>query len=133
MKCWVDHADAARDRIARRVEPDRLAVQPDAPRVRPVEAVEDVHQGRLAGPVLSEKGVDFAVRQLEVDAVIGDDGTEALGDPLELQARRGTGSGHSERAPSLGPNRRRALASPDRRGAARRDGPATCRAVCGFP
>jgi hypothetical protein len=53
-----------------------------------VEPVEDVHQGRLAGAVLSEQGVDLSTPQLEVDGVVGDERAEPLGDPAQLERER---------------------------------------------
>src|SRR5262249_54300000 len=49
------------------------------------EAVEDVHQGRLAGAVLAEQGVDLAGPDLEIDVVIGDHARVTLGDAAHFQ------------------------------------------------
>ena len=49
-------------------------------------AAQDLHQRALAGAVLAEQGVDLARAELEVDAVEGDGGAEALAD-----ARHATG------------------------------------------
>src|SRR3712207_7482041 len=43
-----------------------------------VEAVEDVHQRRLAGAVLAEERVHLALAEVEVDAVVRDDAGETL-------------------------------------------------------
>jgi hypothetical protein len=56
--------------------------------VVPVEAVEDVHQRRLAGAVLAEESVHLAASQVEVDAVVRDHPGEALRDALQLENRR---------------------------------------------
>ena len=56
----VHHADAFVERVARRVEVHRLAVEEDLALVRPVEAREDVGEGRLAGAVLAEQRVHLA-------------------------------------------------------------------------
>ena len=56
----VDHADAAGDRVRRAGDLDRLAVEQDLPLVGPGQAVQDVHERRLAGAVLAEQGVDLA-------------------------------------------------------------------------
>src|SRR5215218_8654643 len=53
-----------------------------------VQPVEDVHQGRLAGAVLPEQGVDLSTPQLEVDGVVGDQRPEPLGDPAQLERQR---------------------------------------------
>ena len=81
----VHHADAVLDRGLRRAELGRLAVDQDLALVRPVEAVEDVHQRRLAGAVLAEQRVHLALAQVEVDAVVRDDAGEALRDPTKLE------------------------------------------------
>ena len=55
------------------------SAQPDLSLVRPVQAVEDAHQRRLAGAVLAEQRQDLALPQLEVDRVVGE---RAAGKPL---------------------------------------------------
>ena len=56
----MDDADAGGDRLARAREMDRLAVEAQGSRVRPVDAGDDLDQRRLAGAVLAEKRVDRA-------------------------------------------------------------------------
>jgi hypothetical protein len=53
----VHHADAGRDGVLRRVELGLLAIQQDLALIGLQQPVQDVHQGRLAGPVLTEQGV----------------------------------------------------------------------------
>ena len=88
----VDHADAQPDRLPRGVDRDRLAVEQDLALVRVVEPVEDVHQRRLAGPVLPEQRMDLAALELEVDRVVRDQRAEALRDPAQLEG--GCVAGH---------------------------------------
>ena len=57
----VHHPDARLDRVVRRAEPHRLALDRDLALVRVVEPVEDVHQRRLAGAVLAEERVHLAL------------------------------------------------------------------------
>src|SRR5690606_7449165 len=45
----------------------------------------DVHERRFAGAVLAEQRVDLAALDDEVDAVVGDQISEAFGDAGELQ------------------------------------------------
>ena len=45
-----------------------LAVQEHFPRIRAHDAVDDVHERRLAGAVLAGERMDLASAQLEVDA-----------------------------------------------------------------
>ena len=51
------------------------------------EAVQDRHQRRLAGAVLTEQRVDLAGTNVEVDSVVGDDRAEPLRDALQLEHR----------------------------------------------
>ena len=73
----VHHPDPGLDRVARRVEVHRLAVEPDLALVRPVQADEDVRERALAGAVLAEERVHLAGRGLEVDAVVREDAGES--------------------------------------------------------
>ena len=81
----VHHPDPAVDRVLGRVERDRLAVEPDLALVGLVEAVEDVHQRRLARAVLAQQRMHLALPQVEVDVVVGDDAREALRDAPHLE------------------------------------------------
>ena len=83
----VDHADAAADRLARRADAHRLAVDADFAGVGLVEAVEDRHQRRLAGAVFADDAVDDAALDLEIDVGVGVDRTEALVDADQLDGR----------------------------------------------
>jgi hypothetical protein len=53
-----------------------------------VHAGEDVDQGRLSGPVLTQQRVDLAGAQLEVDVVVGENARKRLRDPAQLAERR---------------------------------------------
>ena len=81
----VDHPDTAGDGVFGIVYLHPLAVDEDLTLVGFVEAVEDLHQGRLARPVLAEEAEDFTPVQDERDVVVGRDGAEALGDAPHLQ------------------------------------------------
>ena len=83
----VHHADPRVERLARRVELDRLAVEQDLALVGPVEPGEDVRQRALARAVLAEEGVHLALSRLEVHPVVRDDGREPLRDPSERDGR----------------------------------------------
>ena len=80
----VHHADARLDRVARRVELHRQAVQCQRALVGSVEAGQAVGERRLAGAVLAEEGVDLPGCHVEVDGLVGDD---AAGEPLRDVAR----------------------------------------------
>ena len=79
------------ERVARRVEVHRPAVEEDLALVRPVEAGEDVRERALAGAVLAEQRVHLARSGLEVDAVVRDHAGKALRDPAHRHggSRRG--------------------------------------------
>ena len=84
----VDHADPAVDRVGRTRDLDRFAVEQDLALVGFGQPVEDVHQGGLAGTVLTEQGVDLARAHGKVDVVVGQDAGVALGDAAHLEGRR---------------------------------------------
>ena len=56
----VHHADADSDRVGRRLEVGLVPSDQDRSLVGPVHPVEDLHQRRLAGPVLTDDRVDRA-------------------------------------------------------------------------
>ena len=85
MKCWCTIPMPFS--IAAFGEPSSagLPLIQDLALVGVVEAVDDVHQRRLAGAVLAEQRVHLALAQVEVDAVVRDDAGEALRDPAKLE------------------------------------------------
>ena len=84
----VDHADAQLDGLAGRVDDLGLAPDQDLALVGLLQAVEHLHQGRLAGAVLADQGVDLALGHLQVDLVVGDHPGVAAGDAAALDGRR---------------------------------------------
>src|SRR6266851_1202618 len=76
----VDHRDAGLGGVARRMELDRLAVDRDLACIRSVEPGQDACEGRLAGAVLAEQGMDLAAAGLEVHRIVREDPGKALGD-----------------------------------------------------
>ena len=66
----VDHADAGLDRVGRGGEAHLLAVDQHRALVGGLHAVEDLHQRRLAGAVLTADGVDLARLDPQVDIVV---------------------------------------------------------------
>ena len=102
MKCWwtmlIPRAIASAGPAIR----TSCAVEQDRALVGSGEPVEDVHERRLAGPVLAEQGVDLARPHVEVDVVVGDDARVALRDPAHLQGGSGDRLAH---LPSVGPRR----------------------------
>ena len=88
MKCWwtmpIPRAMASDGEAML----DGLAVEQDLALVRGEQPVQDVHERALAGAVLAEQGVDLARLDGQVDAVVGDDAGEALGDAAHLEGGR---------------------------------------------
>ena len=81
----VHHPDPALDRLLRRVDRQGLAVDHHVALVLRVQAVEDAHQGGLAGAVLPEERVHLAPAQVEVDVVVREHARELLRDPAQLE------------------------------------------------
>src|SRR5207249_8821680 len=85
----VHHADPACDRVGGVADRHGPAVDADLAFVRRDEAVEDVHERRLARAVLAEQRVDLAFAEVEVDRVVRErPGREALRDAPHLQDGR---------------------------------------------
>ena len=84
----VDHADAGIDGLGRRREPNLGAVDLHATLIGGLHAVEDLHERRLAGPVLTDYRVDLTLGDPQVDPVVGHHAREPLGDPGELYSWR---------------------------------------------
>ena len=91
----VDHADARIERVARRMELDRLAVELDRALVGAVETGEDVREGCLPGAVLTEQRVHLPRRRLEVDPLVRDNAGEPLADPGHADRRDRGGAGRA--------------------------------------
>ena len=51
------------------------------PRIRLLHPRQDVDQGRLAGPVLAQEGVNLAAPEIERNGIIGKHTGEPFGDP----------------------------------------------------
>ncbi len=124
MKCWMHHADAVADRLARGADAHRLAVDADFAGVGFVEAVEDRHQRRLAGAVLADDAVDDAALDDEVDVLVGVNRAEALVDADQLDGGRGSaGLGGHALPPAFRSAAPRACERRRSRAAPRREGP----------
>ncbi|OPZ04735.1 MAG: hypothetical protein BWZ09_01587 [Alphaproteobacteria bacterium ADurb.BinA305] len=85
------HADAQAARMRRAGDRDLLALPEHAPAARPGDAVDDLHQRRLAGAVLAEDGADLARAHDEADVVVGDHRRVGLADALQDQSGRAGG------------------------------------------
>ena len=84
----VDHADAGGDGVPAAPDGHRPPGDADLPPVGPVEAVEDVHQGGLAGAVLADDPVDGPRRDGQAHVPVGVHGAETLVDAAKLDRRR---------------------------------------------
>jgi hypothetical protein len=113
----VHHADAAGDGVARVVEDGLLAVDRDGALVRLLHAVEDLHEGGLAGAVLAHQGVHGAAAHGDVDVVVGDDAGEALGDAAQFDSGRAGRGGRRGLRGGTGGRVDGALSSGERLGA----------------
>ena len=85
IQLLVDDANAERERIARTLNLDVLAVDDDAALVFAVGAAEDLHQRGLARAVLAEQHVHFAAVQREIDAVERDDARKCFPDAVHFE------------------------------------------------
>ena len=85
----VDHADAGRDGGVRIGDVHRLAADFDGAGIGLVEAVDDRHQRRLAGAVLTDDAVDRATFHRQIDALVGPHHAEALVDVDQFDRRIG--------------------------------------------
>src|SRR5262249_46752793 len=83
-----DHSDAGVDGVACGVELALDAVHEDRALVGPLGPVERLHQGRLAGTVLTHDGVDRPGFDAQVHPVVGDDPREPLDDVAQLDSQR---------------------------------------------
>ena len=98
-----DHAEilehgrnAQRLRVARVAEGDRLAVDEDLTRARPVDAGQHLDQRRLAGAVVAEQAMHLAGIDLDVDVLQRPDRTERDADAAQFHGWR---DGHDLRPP----------------------------------
>src|ERR1700722_6257846 len=84
----MHHADAMADRLARRGNAHRRAIDANFAGVRFIEAVEDRHQGRLAGAVLADDAVDDSALDAQVHVAVGVNRAESFVDADELDGGR---------------------------------------------
>ena len=80
----VDHPDASVDGFRGGGELHLGAVDQHLTLIGRLHPVEDLHESRLAGPVLAHYGVDLALSDTEVDMVVGHNAGEALSDADQL-------------------------------------------------
>ena len=83
----VDHRDPQPMGVGDAADLDRSAVEPDRARVAGDVAGKDLHEGRLAGPVLADDRVDAAGLELEVDPAQGPNPVVVLDDAVHRDGR----------------------------------------------
>ena len=84
----MDDADAGRDRIARTLEADGRAVEPQLALVGAIDAGDDLDQRRFAGAVLAEQRVDRAAAHRQRYVLQRLHAGEGLLNPARLEAER---------------------------------------------
>ena len=75
-------------RIARGIEDDGPGIEDDLSLGGGMESRQDLHQGRLARPVVPDHSEHLARKEPEIDAVERGDRPEALGDSARFEQRR---------------------------------------------
>ncbi len=84
----MHHADTPGDGVGWAGDAHLITVEQDLTLVRRGQAVQDVHERRLARAVLSQQRVDLPRAHVEVDVVVGDHAGIALGDAAHLERGR---------------------------------------------
>ncbi len=80
----MDHPDAEFDRIVRRANLARLAIDQNLAAIGRVESVGDAHRRRLAGAVFTDDGVNRGRLDFDADRIIGQNRAKAFGDVAQL-------------------------------------------------
>ena len=80
----VHHADPGLDRIGRRADGNRCAINANFPSIGLVEAEQDRHQCGFASPIFTDNAVNGALCDGEVDILVGMNRAETLVDADHL-------------------------------------------------
>ena len=83
----VDHADAAGDRLARRIEVHGVTVEQNLAFVRRGQPIQHIHERGLAGPVLAHEAEHAAPLHGQADAAEGRLGTEGAAEAIDPDHR----------------------------------------------
>src|SRR6476661_8317692 len=75
----VDHADAERDRVVRRLDVTHLVVDDDLAAVGGVETVSDAHRGRLTRAILADDGMNRSRLNDYVDMIVSKNVAKSFG------------------------------------------------------
>ena len=81
----MDHPDAELHRLGGGRNINFLPMEIDFSPILLLETIEDVHQGCLAGTILSQHAVNLSLTNVEVDVVVGKNARELLGDSHHTQ------------------------------------------------
>jgi hypothetical protein len=81
----MDHPDAKRDRIMRRLDISHLSIDDELTAVGRVETVGDTHRRRLPRPILADYGVNSPRLYDNIDMVVREYITEAFCDLSEFK------------------------------------------------
>jgi hypothetical protein len=86
-----NHPEAESPRLDRRADFHRAAFPADLAGARLDHAIEDLDQGRLAGPVFTQQRMDLARLDRQVDPVIREKVAVAFADPFKFDEGRPRG------------------------------------------
>ena len=78
------HADAGADRGLAVGDGDGLAADQDLAGIGAVKTIKDRHQRRFSGAILADNAVDGAARHRQIDALVGLNRPECLGNPPQF-------------------------------------------------
>ena len=81
-KMLVNHANSKLDGFRGGIDLNRLTVDEDLTAIRLMKPIEDVHQGGLAGAVLSEQSENLAFPAIETDPIVSQDSRKTFCDLL---------------------------------------------------
>jgi len=98
----VDHGNPESAGLRGPVDQGGLALEQDRSAVRLVDSGQDLDQCALARAVLADEGMDLTGPEVHRNVGEGGSRPEALGDPTQLDARRGRsghGGGHETALP----------------------------------
>jgi hypothetical protein len=84
IRLLVDSADASLLRLSGCSEAYRLSLPPHLTAVTGIDARQDVHQGRLAGPILAQQNMNLPLMYVQIHIVQNLDAREDLGDTAHL-------------------------------------------------